>query len=378
MQLEFHPLTVETDLPAGRVRVLHPAAVTLLAMILLVVSVIGTAGGDPLSLARLGTRFSEGNPQGTEGYDGQFVYYIARSPDPGTVAPHLDVPAYRYQRILLPLAARLLALGDPQLIPWTIPLIVILAHTAGVWAVAELLAGWGVNRWYSLVYGLWVGFLLAVRLDLPEPLAYGLIAGALLAQQRGRERLSWILYALAVFAREVTAVFVAAQLLAYLTERRWKEAAGVSLFAVAPFVLFQGGLWLAFGEPGVGSGGEMATPFEWIPFMGLLRIGEYSRVYLAAMLVVFGPAIVLPVVWCLWQSTKSWRSGSRNVIVYACFLNAAVTAMLPFSTFRETGGLLRFACGLVLALLLFAGRSQSKRALNYTVFWLALNAFLLK
>jgi len=52
--------------------------------------------------------------------------------------------------------------------------------------------------------------------------------------------------------------------------------------------------------------------------------------------------------------------------------------MLPFSTFRETGGLLRFACGLVLALLLFAGRSQSKRALNYTVFWLALNAFLLK
>ncbi len=33
--------------------------------------------------------------------------------------------------------------------------------------------------WYALIYGLWAGFTLAVRLDLPEPLAFALVAAAL-------------------------------------------------------------------------------------------------------------------------------------------------------------------------------------------------------
>ncbi|NIS82113.1 MAG: hypothetical protein GTO14_18325, partial [Anaerolineales bacterium] len=56
---------------------------------------------NPVALAELGTRFSEVDPGGTEGYDGQFVYYMAVDPDPRSVQEHLDVPAYRYQRILL-------------------------------------------------------------------------------------------------------------------------------------------------------------------------------------------------------------------------------------------------------------------------------------
>ena len=67
--------------------------------------VVTSAGGDPLALATLGTRFSEGDPGGTEGYDGQFSYYIARDPLNGW--QHCDVPAYRYQRILYPLLGRL-------------------------------------------------------------------------------------------------------------------------------------------------------------------------------------------------------------------------------------------------------------------------------
>jgi hypothetical protein len=53
-------------------------------------------------------------------------------------------------------------------------------------------------------------------------------------------------------------------------------------------------------------------------------------------------------------------------------------AFLPYSTARETGGLLRFACGLVLAVLLFAARYRQRRALNYSFLWIVLNVFLLK
>jgi hypothetical protein len=53
-------------------------------------------------------------------------------------------------------------------------------------------------------------------------------------------------------------------------------------------------------------------------------------------------------------------------------------AFTPFSTFRETGGILRYASGLMLAVLLFAGRYHQRRALNYSLFWVVLNAILLK
>ncbi len=356
----------------------HPALITLVVLTLVVGGVIFQAGGDPLALARLGTRYSQSDPGGTEGYDGQFIYYIALDPNPQTVAPFLDVPAYRYQRILLPLLARLASFGRADILPWILAVLGLLAQAAGAWAVGELLAGWGIQRAYALVYGLWAGFVLAVRLDLPEPLAFALVAGALLAMQRRRPKIGWVLFALALFAKEVTVFFVAAQILADLFNRRWRYALALGAIAGLPYLLFQAWLWRLFGQPGLGSGGAMATPFEWVPFMGIIRIGAFSGLYLIAMLLVFGPAVLFPAIWGVVRSLKTWLSGERNVIVFGLLLNAAVIPFLPFSTFRETGGLLRFSCGLVLAVLLFAGRYQLRRALNYSVFWIVLNVFLLK
>jgi hypothetical protein len=359
-------------------KIISPAMIVLLVSLVLVILVIVRSGGDPLVLARLGTLYSQGDSQGTEGYDGQFVYYIARDPDPQTVAPYLDVPAYRYQRILYPLLARLLALGDDQLIPWVLVLINLFALVAGTWALGELLAGWGVSRWFALVYGFWAGFLLTLIVDLPEPLAYGLVVGGILAIERHKPWIGWILLGLSVFAKEVTMLFVAAVILDYLIQRRWIDALTLGSIAVLPFVIFQIWLWSVYGEPGIGSGGAMATPFEWIPFMGILRIGSSSVVYLIAMLLVFGPTVIFPTIWGLCKSGLFFLAGDRNMIVLGLFFNSLVILFLPFSTFRETGGILRFACGLVLAVLLFAGFYRLKKALNYSIFWVVLIVFLFK
>jgi len=356
----------------------HPALLVLVLASLLLAFLIARGGGDPLLLARLGTRFSEGKPQGSEGYDGQFVYYIARDPNPQRVAPYLDVPAYRYQRILSPMLARVLSFGNLAWLPWVIAWIGVLSLAGGTWAVSELMAGWGVSRWYALVYGLYAGFLLAVVVDLPEPLAYCLVAGGILALERRRRVLGWALLGLSVFAKEVAILFVGAALLAYLAQRRWRDALGLSLIAVLPYLLFQVWLWQVFGAAGLGSGGTMATPFEIIPYMGLWRIGSYSLAYLAAMLVVLGPAVVLPSLWGIWESTRTWLKGERNLIIISLFLNSLIIAFTPFSTFRETGGIMRFTCGLVLAVLLFASRYHRKRALNYSVLWAVLIVLLIK
>ncbi len=369
----------EINPPTRRqIRLFHPASLTFLVLLALVAWVIVGAGGDPMALVRPGTMYLEGDSQGTQGYDGQFVYYIARDPNPTSVKQFLDVPAYRYQRILLPLLARLLVLGEWAAIPWSLAVLGIVLHTLGTWALAALLDGWGVSRWYSLAYGLFAGFTLAVRLDLPEPLAYGLVVGGFLALQHQRNLLAWLCFGLALFAKEVTVFFVAAALLSTVMNHRWKETLGLSLVAILPYTLFQIWLWKVFGQPGLASGGAMATPFEMIPFMGLLRIGSYSPVYLVAMLAVFGPSIVLPTLWGLWVGIRKWLSGDTEIIVFALLLNALVMLFLPFSTYRETGGILRFACGLILSVLIFSSRYRMRKVLNYSLLWSVLNAFLLK
>lgn len=347
-------------------------------MILIVVMIIQNAGGDPLSLVQIGTIYSEGKQNGTEGYDGQFVYYIARNLNPDGVEEFLDVPAYRYQRILLPLLGHYLAFGKIDMIPWIIPFIGILAHVAGTFAVCEYLSDYGVSRWYALSYGLWAGFSMAIRLDLTEPLAYALIAGAILQSVRNRPVIAWIFYGLALFAKEVTILFLFAAILTALIKKDWREILGLGIFAVLPYTIFQLWLFVVFGQLGIGSGGAMATPFEIIPYMGLFRIGYYSQSYLLIMLVIFIPCIVFPSVWGVWSSIRNVITGDINVVVLALLLNSLAIAFAPFSTFREPLGILRFACGLVLAIVLYAGRYQLHRVLRYSMLWISMNVFLLK
>jgi len=344
----------------------------------LVLVSVYTSSGDPLSLARLGTYYVEGLEDGTQGYDGQFVYYIAKNLDPKQVADQLDVPAYRYQRILLPLLARIFSVGDVLIIAWIIPVIGIISLTAGTWALSVLFNEWGVNRWYAIIYGFWVGFSLAIVVDLPEPLAYSLVIGGILALKKRKDVFGWLLLMLAVFAKEVTILFVAAIFLSYLIDFNLRSIIGISVIVFLPYFLFQIWLYSIFGDFGFGAGGNMATSFEWIPLMGLWRIAEYSKPYFIAMVIVFGPSIILPTIWGLVVSIKSLINDQRNMIVLGLLINSLVLLFLPFSTFRETGGLLRFASGIILALLLYAGRYRLIRILNYSLFLIVLNVFLLK
>jgi len=258
------------------VKKLAPALVSLVLAALVAGLFIWNAGGDPMVLVRIGGHYAGGEPitDENQGYDGQFVYYIARDLDPQRVSPYLDVPAYRYQRILLPLLTRVLSFGSVDLLPWMLAALGVVSLAAGTWVVSELLAGWGISRWYALVYGLFAGFLLAVVVDLPEPLAFGLAAGGLLALEREKRLLGWVLLGMSVFAKETTALFVAAVMLTYLAQRRWSDLIVVGLVGALPFALFQVWLWRVFGQLGIGSGGAMATPFEIIPFMHNHRIPE--------------------------------------------------------------------------------------------------------
>ncbi len=354
-----------------------PAFLSLAVALAYVIWRLTMAGWDPAALAEIGERYAFGDPAGSQGYDGQFAYYMAVDPRPQSVATRLDVPAYRYQRVLYPMLARALALGRTDRIAWSLIVVNLASLFLGTLAVGEVMVSYGQRPGHALVYGLWVGLVAAVGVDLHEPLAYALVAGAWLVWVRDRPLTAALLAGLALFAKETTVLFWGALLLEALFSRRSSRAAAALTAGGVAFALWQLWLWRTFGRPGIGSGGAMSTPFEWIPLMGLLRVGQVSTKVLAVFLAAFGPTVVLPALWGTAAGIRDLWRGRGDAASWALLANAGAVLFLPFSTFREPLGLLRFATGLVLATLIYAAARNARRPLAYSWFWIALSALLL-
>jgi hypothetical protein len=359
-------------MPTSRSLNIRPWMLVTIVCVLYVLFVLIRNQGDPLALVTIGTRFDPGIQNGSEGYDGQFVYYIAR--DPSTAAQYLDVPAYRFQRILLPMLGRSLALGQAPLIPWTLLIINLISLAVGTWLLEKLLIQQKVSRWYALTYGLTVGIFASVRLSLSEPLGYGLVlAGITLAS---RERWGWsaLIFALAALAKETTLFFVAGYGLYLLVGRRWRTAILFGGIAIVPFGAWQFVLRYSLGAFGIGSGGAKATSFEIIPFAGVARILTDSppetRIVLALIFgAILTPFVIVPTLWAL---RRCWIDGRKNAwtaYTYLLFANAAIMPFVPFSTYSEYLGILRFIIGLQIAVILYAAEGKRTRALRNSTIW---------
>ncbi len=360
----------------------RPWLVVLLACAVYLGAIFASNDADPLVFVTLGECFSacagaDGAdcPPDSEGYDGQFAYYIAR--DPAGMPDCLDAPAYRLQRILLPALARALSLGQVALIPWALVAINLIALVGGTALLEDLLARAGASRWYALSYGLFAGVFMAVRLSTTEPLAYGLALGAVWLA--AWERLTWtaILLALAALTKETTAFFALGIALHLALSGRWRTALTVALIAAAPFLAWQMALVAWVGAPGIGSGGALATAFTPIPYGGVWQIvpdgGLLVFLVLGVLLAI--PAAVVPSVWGLWRAVRGLRGGQSDLAACLLLANAAIMPFVPFSTYREFLGLLRFMPGLVIAVVWYAAVHRQRRALRYSTLWIVLIAF---
>ncbi|MEB2288320.1 MAG: hypothetical protein OZ934_09435 [Anaerolineae bacterium] len=363
---------------------LRPWLVVLLACAVYLGAIFAVNDADPLAFVTLGECFSvcagaDGTacPPDSEGYDGQFAYYIARDPvaSPGC----LDAPAYRLQRILLPALARTLSLGQTALIPWALVAINLAALVGGTALLEDLLLRMGTSRWYALSYGLFAGVFMAVRLSTAEPLAYGLALAAVWLAARERLTGAAILLALAALAKETTAFFALGIALHLVLIGRWRAVLTLALIAAAPFLAWQGVLIAWLGTPGVGSGGALATAFTPIPYGGVWQIALEGGllVFLVLGVLLAIPAAVVPSLWGLWRAARDLRGGQSDLAACLLLANAAIMPFVPFSTYREFLGLLRFMPGLVIAVVWYAAAHRQRRALRYSTLWIVLIAFVI-
>lgn len=354
-----------------------PAILALILGLGFTVWRLAEAEWNPVALAELGTRFSQADPDGSEGYDGQFSYYIALDPDPSRVSTFLDNAPYRYQRILFPLLARAAALGQTDWIPWTLLILNLAAHALGTYGFTLLLQRYNQPLRYALIYAGWVGLVGPVGLDMPEPLAFALVVFSILNYVEGRSIVSAILMTAAVFTREANLPFMGAMLIAAVVSRNRSKAFWMAVGLLA-FGAFQ--LWLqsTFGEFGLGTGGAGDSGMEWVPLLGLLRIAEESLPALGIYILILGPTIVLPAIWGLIASLAELRHRSADLEGWLLLANCLVVLFLPYSTFREPLAVVRLATGMVISLTLFSARKNLSRPLNFGMFWMAMLVLLVQ
>jgi hypothetical protein len=335
---------------------------------------------DPFVLVTLGERFAppelHEHLYSPSGYDGQFTFYLARY---GLESePYLDVPAYRAQRMLLPMAARGLWRGDPAGLVWVLLLLNVSGVAIGTWSLDRLLRRRFANRWFALGVALSLGMFGGVRMTTTEPLAFGLALAGLDFTDRGRWRAAGVAFALAALARETTLLFPVSCALALLAQggrRHAGPAAFVLVPACAAFFVWQLVLYGTYGAFGVGSGGAHATGFELVPVWGyvgpivrLLRSGDPGSA--AAVAVLMGAFVLFPVFWALMRLLQPrGGSGAWQITHWLLFLHGATILFIPASTFTEPLGMFRFIVGFQIALVLFAAEARLVHALKYSLLW---------
>jgi hypothetical protein len=347
---------------------IRPWHVVLAIGLLYVLLTLARYNFNPLYFALIGTQYDPGVPDGRPGYDGQFAYQIARDPTNGWTK--IDAPAYRYQRIAYPLAARVLALGNADLVPWTLILINLGALAVGTWLTEEILQHFRMSRWYALAYGLSAGTLMSVRLDLTEPVAYALAQAGVLLALKDRWRWAAVALAVAALTKEMTLAFAAAIGAVYLMQREWRKLIGFSVIVLAPFAIWQVVLWQWFGQLGIGSGGALATPFEWVPLRGLWSLAFVDLRVFALFAAIMIPLAVIPALISLWVTGRDAWKRIIDIPMALLLLNALLILITPQSTFREPLAMSRYIVGLIAAVLTYAASRRSKRALNYSLLWM--------
>jgi len=295
------------------------------------------------------------------GYDGEFFYFMAV--DPLHAKCGMDDPAYRYTRILYPVVARLLSLGNITWIPGTLILVNVLAMAGGTLALAAWLARRQVSPWLALIYGLYPGLFVSVWRDLSEPLSYALVAlSVYLFEFGGRRRILWcgLALALACLTRE-TALLFAVAFAIYLLIRRDPRGA-IELLAVSLFPL---AIWREFVTHWLGpTGGDVPAL---IPFSGLMHYWPWAADQFDVALSVVLPGLLCGAIglWALWRRDVSFG-------IFALLLNVLILiVLLPAIAYVEYYATGRTSAGVPLAALVAIPALDRLTGRNRTWLWLA-------
>jgi len=281
---------------------------------------------------------------GPIGYDGQ--YYFGLAADPAHARDYMGIESgIVYSRVGYPALIRLTSARQVSAMPYAMLVINLISVIAGTLAVGWWLIRRGLPPWPAAVYGLCPGLIFCVFRDLTEPLAYALVAIAVLLFDR-RLWLSAGVFAFAALTRETTVPFAlgAAACLLLGDRRDWRRAAGYAVASCAPLLVWR----LVAGAYTDRSTQEVDRTGRWYaPFHGFFPGWPFDSQHRVIFLTVTGPAMlaalgaIVQLVYRRSQVTALVLLA--NVLLYVVFL--------PRGVYIDIAAASRAAIGVILAAL---------------------------
>lgn len=359
----------------------RPSFVVLLFLLAYTFAKLSTANYNPAAFLYIGRTFLDKAPQSPitnyvkanlwkeiphneVGYDGQMYYYIAL--DPLNAWRNLDTSA-RYDRILFPLTAKIVALDSPFLIPYSMIIINILSIVVGTEIIARMLRSKGLNPWFSLVYGLYIGQLFVISRDCIEAFSYMFVLLGIYAfETRHRTDESALFFTLALFAKETAVLFVAGYIISILFRKALTLGSKLKFLIVTtvPYSLFQMILYSFFGFiPILTVGGP--TSAKWIPFYGVFEANHGLPELLNISFLIIIPSIISLAIFVT-QILKNNREG----FLYSLFFNVLFMMFLPTPSYWNVQDYARISIGLVASYLVCSIFSGKKTMLLISLCWI--------
>ncbi len=282
---------------------------------------------DLLCFAHIGPRWLYNDTSSPLGYDGQFAYFIAT--DPTNAPAHLDAPAYRYQRILYPLLARMLAQGRADFVPFALVVVNILGIGVATAAFSSLLAKEDAPRWTPLLFFAWFGTGHSLLYDLNEITAMSLSLLALLLSSERRYLWAGIFFGLAALGKDLAFLFAIPVTTSLVLKRSWGNALQIGFLSLSPYLI-----WMLLLRYILGAWSIQAARLQSIPFAGLSR-GDPSFWFVILLLIIPGAL-------CVALALRHWG----DTYALATLASFAFLALLPSF---PADGVFRVSTALVVA-----------------------------
>jgi len=376
--------TAARNLCAGRrakmkAKLIKPSLLVLLFLLVYTTAKLSTANYNPTAFLYLGRTFLEKDPQSPitkfvlanygvppneVGYDGQMYYYIAL--DPLNAWRNLDTPA-RYDRILFPLAAKIVALDDPFLLPYSMIIVNILSIVVGTEIISKMLKSKGLNPWFSLVYGLYIGQLFVISRDCIEAFSYMFVLlGIYSFENRRKTTESALLFTLALFAKETAILFIAGYLIVVLFRKSlglWSKLKFLFI-TIVPYGLFQLVLFGFFGLVPILTVGE-PTSTKWIPFYGIFAANHAMPEVVNICFLIMIPSVV-----SLGIFVSQFLKKNREGFLFSLFFNVLFMMFLPTPSYWNIQDYSRISIGLVASFLTCSIYSEKRTMLLFSLIWI--------
>src|SRR5262249_50266796 len=274
------------------------------------------------------------------GYDGQFYYYLAQNP--GVILDcsyrhercPIDASPLREERILYPMTARLITLGDPAALHIAIFALDFFSILLTALLVGQLWAEAGASRWVGAAVALFCGELQGLLRDLADPYAVMWTVLAVYLLRRNRPFLCAAAVGAALLTREQLVLVLPLLVLPWLVQRRWRTSLLFIAVALGPFLAWQTALRLLFGQWGLTGSVTTTRAVHW-PFSGLWEYRTGPE-FAATIAFVAVPLVCTLLVALTWVRRHGFRGLLADPVPLVVLVFAGLVTLTAYPEWEGT------------------------------------------